>query len=310
MPFVIGFILAYILAPFVEVLESYRLSRSIAIIVLYILLVGIVVLFIFYAVPLLISDLNKLVEFIPHYAKYIQDTLLQMQDGFSRFPLPEGVRQVIGKNIMQVEQISLGVIQGFLQGLIGLVGQSFSFILVPIVSYYFLRDFNHIGRYLLKAIPVRHREEVTLVGKEINQVLRRFIKGSFLVAFLVGLLTTIGMYLIGMDFPVLIGAMVGVTNVIPYFGAIISSVPALLLALSKSKWLALYVLGLMIFIQQIEGNFISPKILGSSVGLHPLLIMFALLAGGQFWGLWGLLLAVPLAAVLKVLFRHLYLRLI
>lgn len=309
-PFALGFLLAYVLAPFVEALENKRISRGTAILIVYVFFIGLLTLLIFYAIPPLIRDLNRLVEVIPSYARYIQETIGQMQDGFSRFPIPEGIKQVVNETIMRVEQISLGIIQSFVQGLIGLIGQSFNLILTPIVSYYFLRDFNRIGGCVLRAIPVRYREELILLGKEINQVLRNFIKGSLLLAFLVGLLTTIGMYLIGMDFPVLIGIMVGVTNIIPYFGAIISAVPALLLALAKSKWLALYVLGLMVLIQQIEGNLLSPKILGSSIGLHPLVIIFALLAGGQLWGFGGLLLAVPGAAVLKVLIKQLYVRMI
>ncbi|MGI6588927.1 MAG: AI-2E family transporter [Peptococcia bacterium] len=309
-PFVIGFIFAYILAPFVQILENRRIPRSVAIIISYVFFLGLIALFIFYAVPLLLRDLNQLVSLIPRYVQSIQETLWQMQDGYSRASLPEGVRQVIDGTITRVEQMSLGLVQGFIQGLIGLLGQSFNLILAPIVSYYFLKDFNYLGEHLLKVIPLRYRNEVNQVGKEINQVLRGFIKGSLLVAFWVGLLTTLGMSIIGMDFSVLIGIMVGVTNIIPYFGAIISAVPTLLLALLKSKWLALYVLGLMILVHQLESNIISPRILGSSVGLHPLIIIFSLLAGGRLWGFGGLLFAVPLVAVLKVIVKHLYLRLV
>jgi len=309
-PFIIGFIFAYILAPVVQILENRQIPRSVAIIISYAFFLGLIALFIFYAVPLLLRDLNQLLSLIPRYVQSLQEALWQMQDGYSRVALPEGVRQVIDGTITRVEQMSLGLIQGFSQGLIGLLGQSFNLILAPFISYYFLRDFNNLGEHFLKAVPLRYRNGVKQVGKEINQVLRGFVKGSLLVALWVGLLTTVGMYFIGMDFSVLIGIMVGVTNIIPYFGAIISAIPALLLALLKSKWLALYVLGLMLLIHQLESNVISPRILGSSVGLHPLVIMFALLAGGRLWGLGGLLLAVPLVAVLKVIVKHLYLRLV
>ncbi|HHY06769.1 MAG TPA: AI-2E family transporter [Clostridia bacterium] len=309
-PFIIGFIFAYILAPVVQILENRQIPRSVAIIISYVFFLGLIALFIFYAVPLLLKDLNQLASLIPRYVQSLQEALWQMQDGYSRVALPEGVRQVIDGAITRVEQMSLGFVQGFIHGLIGLLGQSFNLILAPIISYYFLRDFDHLEDHLLKAVPLRYRHEVMQVGKDINRVLRGFIKGSLLVAFWVGLLTTLGMYIIGMDFSVLIGIMVGVTNIIPYFGAIISAVPAILLALLKSKWLALYVLGLMVLVHQLESNIISPHVLGSSVGLHPLIIIFALLAGGRLWGFGGLLLAVPLAAILKVIVKHLYLRLV
>lgn len=309
-PFVLGFLLAYVLAPAVDKLESMKIPRPAAILLAYVFFLGVLVLLIFYAIPPLIRDLNGLVDLIPVYTRYIQETIGQMQDGFSRFPIPEGVKQVVNETIVRVEQLTLQFIHGFIESLINIVEQSFNLFLTPIVSYYLLRDFHFLGGYVLKAVPVRYRDDLVLLGKEINQVLRNFIKGSLLLAFIVGVLATVGLYLIGMNFPVLLGVLVALTNIIPYFGAIISAIPALLLALAKSKWLALYVLGLMILIQQIEGNILSPRILGDSVGLHPLAIIFALLAGGQLWGFVGLLLAVPLAAILKVFVKQLYLRLV
>lgn len=309
-PFVLGFLLAYVLAPAVDKLESMKIPRTAAILLAYVFFLGLLALLIFYAIPPLIRDLNGLVELIPDYAHYIQETIGQMQDGFSRIPIPEGVKQVVNETVVRVEQFTLQFIHGFIESMIKIVEQSFNLFLTPIVSYYLLRDFHYLGGYVLKAVPVRYRDDLVLLGNEINQVLRNFIKGSLLLALIVGVLTTVGMYLIGMNFPVLIGVLVGVTNIIPYFGAIISAVPALLLALAKSKWLALYVLGLMILIQQIEGNILSPRILGDSVGLHPLVIIFALLAGGRLWGFVGLLLAVPLAAILKVFIKQFYIRLV
>jgi len=309
-PFVLGFLFAYILAPVVDRLEEKGLSRPGAILLAYTFFLGFLGMLIFYALPPLITDLNAVVEIVPGYARSIQETIEQMQDGFSRFPIPAGVKQMVTETIGRLEQLTLGFIHGFLQSMLVIVQQSFNLFLTPIVSYYFLRDYHSLGQYVLRTVPVRYRDDLVFLGKEINQVLRNFIKGSLLLVVLVGLLTTLGMYLIGMDFPVLIGALVGVTNIIPYFGAIISAIPALLLALTKSKWLALYVLGLIVLIQQIEGNILSPRILGDSVGLHPLVIIFALLAGGQLWGFIGLLVAVPLAAMLKVFMRQLFVRII
>jgi predicted PurR-regulated permease PerM len=171
-------------------------------------------------------------------------------------------------------------------------------------------DYKEMGHKILCLIPTRYRSGLVVIAHEVDEVIKKVIRGNLLVAALVAILATVGMMIIGMDFPLLIGILVGITNFIPYFGAIISTVPIILLALLKSKWLALYVLGVMVLIQQIEGNIISPKILGEYIGLHPLVIIFALLAGGSLWGFTGLLIAVPFAAVLKVLLKHVYLHLI
>lgn len=309
-PFILGFILAYVLDPFVDELEKYRIPRSLAILLLYLLAAAAVGLSIYYILPVFLRDLNSLMELIPEYTRQVQATLLDMQLGYNRVPIPEGVRQVIDETIKWGEEATLGMIRGVAEALIWLFSQSFNLILAPILSFYFLMEFNTLGPLLLGFLPARLRPEVSQIVTEINLVLKRFIRGNLLVALFVGVITTIGMILIGMDFPLLIGMMVGVTNFIPYFGAIISAVPALLLALLKSKWLALYVLGMMFLVQQLEGNILSPRILGQSVGLHPLLIILALLVAGQLWGIMGLLLAVPLAGVLKVLLKHLYLKLV
>jgi predicted PurR-regulated permease PerM len=310
LPFGLGFLLAYALAPVVDQLESKGIGRSAAILLTYAFFLGALALLIFYAIPPLIRDLNRLVEVIPGYAQSIQETIGSMQDGFSRFPLPAGLKQLAKDTVGRIEQLSLGFVHGFVRALLNIVEHSFDILLAPIVSYYFLLEFKQLGKYILAAAPVRYRDDLALLGKEIHQVWRNFLKGSVLLMVIVGVLTTLGLYLIGMDFPVLIGILVGITNIIPYFGALLSAVPALLLALVKSKWLALYVLGLLLLIQLLEGNILSPRILGHSVGLHPLVIIFALLAGGRLGGLAGLLLAVPLAAMLKVLVKLFYVRLI
>jgi predicted PurR-regulated permease PerM len=308
-PFFIGFIIAYILDPFVDILEQSRIPRAWAIIFIYFFFMGAFFLLIFYALPIILVDLNKLIEAVPEYTRFIQDTIREIQKEYSRVPIPDSIRQVTDETIVRGESLVISLIQGLVQGIIHLFSQSFNFILAPILSFYILKEFNKLGKYALMFIPVRFRAEAAQIAGEINLVLRKFIRGNLLVALLVAILTTLGMYLIGMDFPVLLGIVVGVTNFIPYFGAIIGTIPAFLLALIKSKWLALYVLGVMFLVQQIEGNIISPKVLGDCVGLHPLVIIFALLAGGQLWGLAGLLVAIPLAAISKILLKHIFVRL-
>lgn len=309
-PFIIGFIIAYILKPLVDVMECHRIPRSIAILLLYLAMALLVFLLFFFALPVLFRDLNTLVDLIPYYTEKVQEMLKGIQVGYNRVPMPEGIRRVSDDTIRQIETGSLDILQGFVQGLLGIFSQVFNLVLAPVLSFYILRDFDTLGKLVLNIVPVRYRVEAEQMGAEINQVIKKFIRGNLLVALIVAVMASIGMFLIGMDFPLLIGIIVGITNFIPYFGAFISTIPIVLLALIKSKWLALYVLGLMILIQQIEGNIISPKILGGCVGLHPLLIVFALLSSGYLLGFWGLLLAVPLAAVIKIMLKHIYLRLI
>jgi predicted PurR-regulated permease PerM len=309
-PFILGFIIAYVLHPLVDVLEKKRLPRALAISIIYIFFIAITVGVVFYALPVLLRDLNKLVEVIPHYTTVIQELFNELQVNYSRVPMPLGIREVSDGAINSFEETSLGIIRGILSGIIILLSQTFNIVLAPLLSFYFLMDYKEMGHKILCLIPTRYRSGLVVIAHEVDEVIKKVIRGNLLVAALVAILATVGMMIIGMDFPLLIGILVGITNFIPYFGAIISTVPIILLALLKSKWLALYVLGVMVLIQQIEGNIISPKILGEYIGLHPLVIIFALLAGGSLWGFTGLLIAVPFAAVLKVLLKHVYLHLI
>lgn len=155
-------------------------------------------------------------------------------------------------------------------------------------------------------IPLSKRSELLQLWEEIDEVLINFIIGNLTVALLVGSCTAFGLAMIGMDFPLLLGIITGITNIIPYFGPVIGGIPAVLLALLKSQKLAFYVIIVIVVVQQLESNFISPKVLGKSVGLHPLIVIFILLAGGELGGIVGMLIAVPLTAVLKIIVTYLF----
>jgi len=134
----------------------------------------------------------------------------------------------------------------------------------------------------------------------------KFIRGHLLVASMVGVLTSLGLALVGVKFYLLLGIIAGIADLIPYFGPIIGAIPAVGLALLNSSQQALYVLLVMVVVQQVENNLLSPKILGDSVGLHPVVVIFVLLAGGHLFGILGMLLAVPLTAILRILVNYLY----
>lgn len=309
-PFLLGFILAYILVPLVDALEKFSFSRGLAIVLIYALFLGVTVIIVFFVLPILFVDFNEIIKIIPEYTRTLQSMFAYIQEEYSQFPIPISIRKVTDGTFIRFEEATISYIKAIGDVLISLFSQSFNLILTPILGFYFLKEYNMFGGKALVFLPARYRAELISVGGEINKVIRKFIRGNLLVATIVGIMTTLGMSLIGMKFPFLLGIIVGITNIIPYFGAIISAILAFLLALLQSKWLAVYVLALMIFIQQIESSIISPKILGDSVGLHPIIIIFVLMVGGKIWGIIGLLIAVPVAAILKILVKHIYYRLI
>jgi len=148
------------------------------------------------------------------------------------------------------------------------------------------------------------RKDVLDLGRKVNHVVSGFLRGQLIVSCIVGILVASCLSLLGVKYAIIVGIFAGLADIIPYFGPLISAVPAVALALTVSPWTALWVVILLIAIQQFEGSVLSPKIVGDRVGLHPLTVIFAVLAGGELMGILGMLMAVPVAATVKVVAAH------
>ncbi|HZJ84343.1 MAG TPA: AI-2E family transporter, partial [Syntrophomonadaceae bacterium] len=191
-----------------------------------------------------------------------------------------------------------------------LLGKVLAIIFSPILAFYILNDWEKIRETFLKLFSPAARRALINLFSEIDLVLIEFFKGHLLVATFVGVLIGFLALILGVNFPLLIGILSGITNLIPFFGAFLGGIPAVAVALSESFKLALYMTIGIFVVQQIESNLITPNVIGGKLGLHPLVIVFVLLAGGKLAGIWGMLLAVPLAAILKIIVKWLYLKLI
>jgi predicted PurR-regulated permease PerM len=238
--------------------------------------------------------------------QFIQD----FRTNFRSTGLPNQVAQVIDENLAHVEVFVVERLRVFLQTLPEMLASLSLFILSPVLAIYFLADWKRLNKGCLRLVPQKWRVEWQRLLQDINHVVRRFIRGDLIVAVVVGILTGIGVKLVGMDYALLIGIICGVFDLIPYFGPVIGAVPSILLGLTHSPIMGLKIAIVIIVVQQLESDVISPKLMGDSVGLHPLLIVFVLLAGGELAGFWGMLFSVPIAAVLRVILRHIYFRLV
>lgn len=304
--FILAILLTYLLNPLVNAIERRGTPRSYAILLAYLALSFLVAGIFLYIVPRVIKQLYSLEETIPLYIAQTQQVIQSVQNRYSGLNIPDGVRQVIDQRVVMLEEYVLQWVRNAVTVLIGLVGYVFKLLLAPVLAFYLLKDLNLITKKALDWLPINLRCEINELFKQINQVLASFIRGYFLVAAIVSALTAISMALLGVDFALMLGLIAGVTELIPYFGPAIGAVPAIGVALLESKWLALKVAVAFFIIHQLEGNIISPKIMGDKVGLHPLLVIFSLLAGGELYGLLGMLLAIPCAAVLRVLLLFAY----
>jgi predicted PurR-regulated permease PerM len=179
-----------------------------------------------------------------------------------------------------------------------------TYILTPIFIYYFLIDSEHFLKLIKNIIPMNIRKKTSELWSEVDSVLSSFIRSQLILSLVIFLLTFVAMLILKVKFPIIIAFINAITNFIPYFGPIIGFVPAFLAAITQSVNKAIMVAVVFIVIQQFESSVIAPKLMGDTLGIHPVFIMIIILLGGKYFGGWGLLLSVPLAAIAKVIIKY------
>lgn len=207
-----------------------------------------------------------------------------------------------------IEQKTALYANGFLESLTLLPTRLSSLLLSPVISYYLLRDYDRIGDGLLRLFPPKYRSDVLLLSEEVHGVLWGFIKGNLFVSLVVATLTGLGLWILGVDYPLVLGILAGLMDIIPYFGPILGGIPVILLAMLQPEVNLFLVFLLLVFVQQFENIVVSPRVIGDAVGLHPIWIILLVFIGGSIGGILGMVLIIPLAAVAKVLGGFLYRR--
>jgi predicted PurR-regulated permease PerM len=302
-PFIIAMMISYLLNPIVNLLSQRSVPRSIAVLLIYTLFIASVVILIINMVPMFEKQLSELAEHLPEWNEKMQ-AMMQAYNDHSKDMLPSGIQTGIEKSLKRMEQgISDGI--GNLMGGIGsTLNQIFLALIVPFLAFYMMKDAQAIEQGMMSLIPGTKRREIVRLLRDMDSALGNYIRGQLLVSMMVGVFAYIGYLIIGLPYALLLAAFVGIFNIIPYLGSIFGAIPALLVALVESKQMMVGVIVVNLIIQVLEGNVISPQIVGRSLRLHPLLIIFALLVGGEMGGIWGLILAVPIFAVGKVMLEH------
>lgn len=303
-PFIAGLVIAYLLAPLVGTLTRRRLSRSLAIALVYLMLFALIGTFLFYLIPGLVVELTRLAQNLPGYTEQAQGLITQLQQRYQLESMPDQVRQVIINAVTTVGTRLLTAVQRSLEGVVNVVSALVKVGLSLILSVYFLNDWEAIGRALQGLMPARLRPVILAAAADLDRMLGSYIRSMIIVATIIGLLSGVATGLWGLRFALLFGLIAGIMEFIPYFGPVLAAVPPIILALFTSPTLALKVAITYVVIQQLESTIISPKIVGEHVGVRPVTIVFALLAGQALAGIPGMLLAVPVAGSLKIIGSH------
>ena len=300
-----GVALAVVLSHPVSALARL-VPRGVAILISFLIVAGALIAMIVGIVPMLAQQLGALVEAAPGIIQRIGDRLPSLLDGLAeRGLLPSDPDAFVAN----MQQELLGTVQGFagsmlgrLRGVVtGVIGAVVTVFGIVFVAAYLLADARTINAAVLRAAPHRYRRDVRDLWNAFAYTLSRYLGGLALSLAIQGVVSALALYFIGVPYAALLGAWVAITALIPFLGAILGAIPAVLLALSVSPMTALITAVLFLIIQQLEGNVLTPRIQGQAVRVHPVIIFLAVLAAGELAGIVGVIFAVPALAVMRVL---------
>lgn len=298
-------VLAYLLDPLVRFFEKKGCPRIWGIMVIYILLLILLISIGMWALPAFNREIAALAEALPGYLAKLETLMVQGQEFYQKMDLPKEVDEILANWLSGAESKARIYAARVLNGIIPKIAGSFVWLLVPIVSFYFLKDKKIWQGYVRRVLPIRRQKEERAFFRELDTVVMSFLRGSVVVGGIVGVLTALGLWIAGVNFALIFGFIAGVCNIVPYFGPLIGAAPAVVAAFLQEPIKAVWAAVVMTIVQQCESHFITPQIMSGKLGLNPIAIMFALLAFGRICGFWGVVLAVPLAGMLKVVVKYL-----
>lgn len=310
-PFLIAAFLAYLGDPLVNRLVKLHLSRSLAATVVFavilLLLLGLIILL----VPLLADQIQILIQKIPVIVAWMQDTIipwLQTHFDIKANLDPASVKATLMTHWQQAGNIADKVFKTIGQSTRVLFEILMNLVLIPVVTFYLLRDFPHLTKHLKNFVPRKYISSLSRILSECNAVLGAFFRGQLLVMLILGVVYSMGLMLIGVELALLIGVLIAILSIVPYLGTIVGLILAITATLIQFHDVThiIYVLILFVGGHILEGMVLTPLLIGDRVGLHPVAVIFAILAGGALFGFFGVLLALPAAAVIMVLLRHLH----
>jgi predicted PurR-regulated permease PerM len=306
LPFVAGIALAYVLAPLADRVERLGVNRTVAALIVVSVLVVALIALMLLLVPLLLQQGASLISHIPGYFKRIKELIVDPNFPWLNWLGSAETGKTASDLVGQVATWLLSFSYSLWTGGKALVSFASVLIVMPVVTFYLIRDWHAMIDRVDSWIPVRQRETVRQLGREIDAAIGGFLRGQFGVCLVLGCYYAIGLMLVGLDFALLIGLIAGVITFVPYIGSMTGLMIAASVAIAQFwpdwKRIAL-VVAIFLVGQFIEGNIVSPKFVGERVGLHPVWLIFAMFAFGYLFGFVGLLIAVPLGAAIAVLLR-------
>jgi len=308
-PFAVSALIAYLFDPLADKLESWKLSRTLSVVIVFFMMTLIVFIILLFLIPTLEHQISKLITNLPQYFVWMSEHIspwLKEKFGIQTdiFNMSE-VTALLKVHWNEAGGIAKNLLASLSKSSLVVVNWLMNLLLIPVVTFYLLRDWDILTARVGELIPRPVYPTINKLVTESNSVLSAFLRGQFSVMLALGIIYTIGLWIIGLDFSLLIGMGAGLVSFIPYLGAITGMVVGVIIAFIQFGDVTYVIYVLLVFGigQLLEGMVLTPWLVGDRIGLHPVAVIFAVLAGGQLFGFVGILLGLPIAAVVMVLLR-------
>ncbi|WP_246168198.1 AI-2E family transporter [Paenibacillus antarcticus] len=309
-PIILAAVAYYLLNPLVDLMERKKIKRGYSILILYALIIGLMTVLIVEIIPVIRNQVLEFVENLPKYSEEAQ----RLFENWIGSDLFSQIQQSLGFNdpnfMNDISSKAASFFNNTFKGIGTVVGAVtefvLAFIIAPFILVYLLKDGKKLPPYFLKLLPTKIRPRTSKVLGEISHQISSFIRGQIIVSFCIGVLLYFGYLIIGLDYPVVLAIIAACTSMVPYLGPTIAITPAIIIALVTSPIMLLKMVVVWTIVQLIEGKFISPQIMGKTLKIHPITIIFVIIVSGKLFGVLGIILAVPGYAVLKVIVMNVF----
>ncbi|CAC95825.1 AI-2E family transporter [Listeria innocua] len=309
-PIILAGISYYLFNPIIDWLEKKKWKRGWAIALLYLVIIGLIILLFSFVIPAVKDQIVSLFKSFPGY----WDQITQKFDEFSRSSLFDQIKDKLSTNMSDIMKTlstkGTSVINSAITSIGSIVGTVTEVVLAivttPLVLFYLLKDGKKLPDFLLKMLPVNGRAHTRQVLGEANHQISSYIRGQIIVSLCIGILLFIGYLIIGLPYALTLAIIAACTSIVPYLGPAIAITPAIIIAIVTSPWLLIKLIIVWCVVQLLEGKFISPQVMGKTLKVHPITILFVILVAGNLFGILGVIFAVPGYAVLKVVVTHVF----
>ncbi len=299
-PFFFALVIAFILKPVLEFLEKRGMNRTVALALTYVCFFTVLGIIVGFLIPIISNEISDLVNAFPKYARDMSETFAYYQMRLAAFRLPDQATKALSSTMTNIQTWTYSFLQQAPRYTMSFVSLIIDFFLSPLIAFFILKDRASISRGFFRLVPEAWRPEAMYLTFRINIVVQGVFRVMLILALLVSVLASIGLFVTGIPYAILLGFVCGVFQVIPYVGPVVGVVPAVVVAYAvKGGWFALGIGVYFAILTQVASLILTPIMMKDRVGVPPILVIFILLLFGSLFGFWGVVLAVPSAAIIN-----------